>query len=260
MLALGISFAWACAPRLDEQQVRARLVEQLQLQNDQLRIVSITSDTLPVATVEYGGVGARVRFRHQNRVWVIDAVGQDGGWQPADRALPVFARQLTEKAHAKWIGDVMPRYARTLKLLVGWTELLSSNCWLGLPTSQTSLLNLHANWHRTLFPNRGGEFHNADLFLRDAWWKPFRLTLTVARVEVQSSGADGRMDTPDDVRLVYTRAHVRRDVEVCLPHYTMPTFVVDALGRADAPAQWNCADLLSALKKGELLDLVQAQR
>jgi hypothetical protein len=40
----------------------------------------------------------------------------------------------------------------------------------------------------------------------------------------------------------------------------MPAVVAEALGRSDAPAQWNCADLVSALKKGEMLDLVQASR
>jgi hypothetical protein len=68
------------------------------------------------------------------------------------------------------------------------------------------------------------------------------------------------MDTPDDVHLVNARTPVRSGINACMPHYTMPTFVADALGRAAAPAQWNCADLLSALKNGEMLDLVQAVR
>lgn len=259
VLALGFILA-ACAPSLDEPQVRARLVEQLQIQPDQLRIVSITSDAQPVATVEYGGIRSGIRFRRQEGVWVIDAVEQDGRWEPAERAVPVLTRRLNEQARARWIEDVVPRYARTLKLLIGWTQLLSEGCSAGLPTSQTALLNLHASWHRALFPGRGGEFHNADLFIRDAWWKPFRLALTVTRVEVQSGGADSRMDTPDDVRLVYAQTPVRPGVNACLPHYAVPAPVAEALGRADAPAQWNCADLLSSLKKAEMIDLVQASR
>jgi hypothetical protein len=192
----------ACAPRLEEAQVRARLVDQLRLSKDELRVVSIDSAAQPVATIEYAGIRAGVRFRRQDGVWVIDAVEQEGRFEPADRAVPVLARRLSEKAHARWIESVMPRYARTLKLLIGWTDLLATDCSSGLPTSQTALVNLHAVWHRVLFPNRGGEFHNMDLFLRDAWWKPFRVTLTARRVEVQSSGADGQMDTPDDAHPV----------------------------------------------------------
>ena len=260
-LVLALAFILtACAPSLDERQVRARLVDQLQLQPNQLRIVSIVGDAQPVATVEYGGVRSGIRFRRQDGVWVIDAVEQDGRWEPAERAVPVLTRRLNEQARARWIEDVMPRYARTLKLLVGWTQMLSEGCSDGLPTSQNALLTLHATWHRALFPGRGGEFHNADLFVRDAWWKPLRLTLTAPRVEVQSGGADNRMDTPDDLRLVYLRTPVRPGVTACLPHYTVPASVAEALSRADAPARWNCADLLSSMKKAEMIDLVQANR
>ena len=250
----------ACAPSLDAPQVRARLVEQLQLQPERLHIVSISNDTQPVAVVEYGGVRSGIKFRRQEGVWVIDAVEQDGRWESAERAVPVLTRRLNEQARVRWMEDVMPRYARTLKLLVGWTQMLSEGCAAGLPTSQTALLTLHATWHRTLFPGRGGEFHNADLFIRDGWWKPFRLVFTPARLEVQSGGADGHLDTTDDVRLVFTRTPLRPGITSCLPHYTAPAPVAEALGRADAPAQWNCADLLSSLKKGELIDLVQVSR
>jgi hypothetical protein len=250
----------ACAPRLEEAQVRARLVDQLRLSKDELRVVSIDSAAQPVATIEYAGIRAGVRFRRQDGVWVIDAVEQEGRFEPADRAVPVLARRLSEKAHARWIESVMPRYARTLKLLIGWTDLLATDCSSGLPTSQTALVNLHAVWHRVLFPNRGGEFHNMDLFLRDAWWKPFRVTLTARRVEVQSSGADGQMDTPDDLRMTYARTPIRSGVTACLPHYTLPAAVVEALSRPDAPTAWNCAELLSSLRRNEMLDVAQAGR
>ncbi len=248
----------ACTPRLDEQQVRARLVEQLQLQADQLRVVTISSEELPIATIDYGGARAGIRFRRQDGVWVIDAVAQEGRWESADRALPVLASQLTARARAKRIESVMPRYARTLKLLVGWTELLSTDCG-NLPTSQNALINLHAAWHRTLFPNRGGEFHNFDLFIRDAWWKPFRLTMTSTRVQVESGGADARLGTADDVQLVFTRKPVG-SVEYCAPRYTMPASVADALGSPDAPKEWNCSDLLTSLKTAEMLELVAERR
>jgi hypothetical protein len=264
IFALGIIFLtaadWACAPRLDEQQARTRLVDQLQLQDDQLRIRSITRDALPVASIDYGGAVANLRFRRQEGVWVIEAVERDGRWEPADRAVQVLRQELTAKAHARQMAEVMPRYARTLKLLVGWSTLLTADCGSGLPTSQAALLNLHAIWHRTLFVSRGGElsgeFHNGDLFLRDAWRKLLHVTFSAARVDVQSSGADGRMDTPDDVRLAYTQTPIRPSVTACTAHYAMPATVADALGRSDAPPAWNCADLLTALKRSELLELV----
>jgi hypothetical protein len=265
ILAFGViilaAAEWACAPRLDEQQVRTRLVDQLQLKDAQLGVRSISRDALPVASIDYGGAAANIRFRYQDGVWVIEAVERDGRWEPADRAVPVLARELTAKAHARQIAEVMPRYARTLKLLVGWSTLLTADCGSGLPTSRAALLTLHATWHRTLFVSRGGEFtgefHDADLFLRDAWWKPLRVTFSAARVDVQSSGADGRMDTPDDVRLAYTRLHIRAGINACTAHYTMPATAAEALGRSDAPPAWNCADLLVALKRSEQLDLVE---
>jgi hypothetical protein len=245
----------ACAPRLEEPQVRARLVEQLQLQSDQLRVVSITKEQMPVATVEYAGARADIRFRRQDDVWVIDAVGQDGRWESADRAVPALARQLTARARAKWMETAMPRYARTLKLLVGWVELLSTDCGT-LPLSQNALLTMHSAWHRMLFPNRGGEFHNFDLFIRDAWWKPFRLTLTADLVEVVSGGADGRVATSDDVALAFARKRLAANITTCGPRYTIPQFVADALGSTDAPTAWNCAELISSLRRAEMLDLV----
>jgi hypothetical protein len=117
-------------------------------------------------------------------------------------------------------------------------------------------VNLHATWHRTLFPNRGGEFHNFDLFIRDAWWKPFRLGLTADRIEVQSGGADGRLGTADDLQLVVSRKSARGSVEYCVPHYTIPAFVADTLGNADAPKEWNCSQLLASLKTADMLELV----
>ena len=263
ILALGIIFAaihWACAPRLDEQQVRTRLVEQIQLRSDQLRIRSITRDAQPVASVDYGGAVAKLRFRYQNGVWVIDAVEREGRWESADSALGAFARELMEKARALQVAEAMPRYARTLKLLTGWATLLTADCVSGLPASQSALLNLHAAGHRTLFENRGGEYHNADLFLRDAWWKMLHVSYSPTRVDVQSSGADGRMDTPDDLKMTYTVSHVRAGIELCMPHYTMPASAAEALGRKDAPAAWNCADLMFALKRSEQLELIADQR
>jgi hypothetical protein len=255
-LILFVSVHWGCAPRLDEQQVRTRLVEQLQLRNDQLRIRSITRDARPVASVDYGGAVANLRFRYQDGVWVIDAVERQGRWESPDQGLRGLARELTAKARALQVAEVMPRYARTLKLLTGWATLLTADCGAGLPLSQAALLNLHGTWHRTLFANRGGEFHNADLFLRDAWWKMLHVTFSVTRVDVQSSGYDARMDTPDDLRLTYTRSHLRPGVDVCMPHYTLPEFVAEALGRNDAPAAWNCEDLIAALKRSGQLELV----
>ncbi len=248
-------FQPACAPRLEEPQVRARLVGQLQLQSDQLRVVSITNERMPVATVQYAGARAEIRFRRQDGVWVIDAVAQDGRWESADRAVPRLAQQLTARARTKYDEAVMPRYARTLKLMVGWVELLGMDC-SALPTSQNALVNLHAAWHRTLFPNRGGEFHNFDLFIRDAWWKPFRLTLTSDRTEVQSGGADGRLGTRDDVLLVVARKPAGGSADYCLPHYTIPAIVADALGNVDAPEEWNCSRLLASLKTADMLELV----
>jgi len=263
VLALGIIFAavhWACAPRLDEPQVRTRLVGQLQLSNDQLHVRSITRDPHPVATVDYGGAVAKLRFRYQDGVWVIDAVEREGRWDSADSALHVLAHELTVKARALQVAEIMPRYARTLRLLTGWATLLTANCETGLPVSQAALLDLHSAGHRKLFENRGGEYHNADLFLRDAWWKMLHVSYSPRRVDVQSSGADGRMDTPDDLKMTYTVSHVRAGVELCLPHYTVPVFAAEALGRQDAPNAWNCADLMFALKRSEQLELIADQR
>lgn len=246
----------ACAPRLEEQQVRTRLVKQVQLQNDLLKVGSITRDTLPVASIDYGGARANVRFRYQDSVWVIDAVERKGTWVPADRAVPGLAAELTAEARVRQTAEMMPRYARTLKLLVGWSALLSADCSEGLPLSQTALLNLHATWHRALFENKGTEFHSADLFLRDAWWKPLRLKFSATRTDVQSSGWDRVMDSPDDVRLVYTRSPVRAGINVCMPYFTMPAFAAEAIGRPDAPAASNSSDLMLALKRSGRLELV----
>ncbi len=250
-----------CARRLDEQQVRARLTGQVKLQNDRLRVVSLSAAPLPVARLEYGGVPFEVRFRRQEGVWVIEAVRQDDRWEAAEHAVPVLAHQLEEKSQARWVADAMPRYARTLKLLTGWADLLSNACGsAGLPTSRKALLDLHGQWHRVLFPNRGTEFHNADLFVRDAWLRPLRTSLATLRADVQSSGADARMDTADDVRMVFEQRPIRAGINACMPHYTLPAFVADALGRPDAPQQWNCSDLVSALKRGQALDVVEASR
>ncbi len=247
----------ACSPRLDEQQVRLRLVTDLQLSDAQLRIRSITPGKMPVAAIDYGGAVARIQFRRQDDVWVIEAVERDGRWEPADRALPKLARELAAGARAAHMADVMPRYARTLKLLVGWSTLLGADCTTGLPTSQKALLGLHAMWHRTLFVSRpgefAGEFHNPDLFLRDAWWRPFALSFSASQVNVRSSGQDGRMDTADDVQLTYTRRSLGQGMNVCRPAYLMPADVVEVLGRTDAPPAWNCADLIGAFKQGGLL-------
>ncbi len=261
-LALIPCFAahWACAPRLDEQQVRTRLVDQLRLQNDRLSVKSITDGALPVAGIDYGGAVANIRFRRQDGVWVIDAVGRDGGWEPADRAVPNLARQLTEKAEALRVAEMMPRYARTLRLLTGWSTLLSADCESGLPGSQQALLYLHGAWHRTLFVNRGTEYHSADLFQRDAWLKPLRVTYSATRIDVRSSGEDRKLDTPDDMSLAYTRSPVRPGVSLCLPQYTIPASTAEALGRPDAPAAWNCSDLMEALKRSGRLELVADRR
>jgi hypothetical protein len=249
---------WACAPRLDEQQVRTRLVDQLQLQNDRLHIQSITREPQPVASIDYGGAPAKLRFHFQDGVWVIDAVDRDGRWELADRALRELARELPARARALQMADVMPRYARTLKLLIGWSSLLSADCGPGLPSSQRALLDLHAIYHRTLFANKGGaDLHNPDMFVRDAWWKMLHVTFSPTRVDVQSSGADGRVDTPDDMRLTYTRQHVREGINVCMPHFTLPAAAADELGRKDAPEPWNCEVLMAALKRSGQLELVR---
>lgn len=254
------ALAAACAPRLDEQQVRARLVADLHLSTDRLRVRSITTDTLPVAVIEYGGVPATLQFRRQDDVWVVEAVERDGRWESADRALAVLGRELTAKARAVETADVMGRYARTLRLFVAWSTLLAADCETGLPASERALLNLHATWHRTLFAANAGQFsgelHNPDLFLRDAWWKPLEVAFSAARVDVQSSGPDGRMNTGDDVRLTYSRALKAGGTTVCRPAYTMPADAVEALGRRDAPPGWNCADLIAAFKEGRLLTVV----
>lgn len=248
---------WACAPRLDEPQVRTRLVERLQLHNDQLHVRSITREAQPVASIDYGGAPAKLRFRYQDGAWVIDAVEREGRWESADEALRDLSRDLPEQARALQMAEVMPRYARTLKVLAGWSSLLSAECGSGLPSSERALLDLHAVYHRSLFANRGGaDLHNPEMFLRDAWWKLFHVGFSATRVDVQSSGGDGRMDTPDDLRLTYARTKVRGDVTVCMPRFTIPAAVADALGRDDAPAAWNCADLIRALKRSEQLALV----
>jgi hypothetical protein len=262
VVILGLTLfvlATACTPRLDDRQVRARLVEQMHLENDQLHIVAITRERTPVASVDYAGTRADIRFRRQDGVWVIDAVGQGGRWEPADQAVPNLARELSARARAKWVQSEMARYARTFRLLVGWTELLSNSC-PELPASQRALVDLHAARHRALFRNRGGEFHSFDLFVRDAWWKPMRLSLTSQRVDVQSSGADGRMDTPDDVHLTYEAKAVRPDVTYCVPHYSMPELVADSLGNPDSPKEWNCSEIVKSLKTAEMLELVSDRR
>ncbi len=261
MLALAPVFVLvlACAPRLGDQQVRARLVEQLNLRADLLTIRSIAEGDLPVAAIDYGGVAAEVRFRRQDGVWVIDAVGQGGRWEPADRAVQVLGQRLAEQARARWLNDAMPRYARTLRLFVGWSELLDRACGSGLPVSETALYDLHATWHRILFPNRGTEFHNTDLFERDAWRRPVRTSLSRTRTEVTSAGVDGKMDTPDDLRIVYSQASRGGGVTACGARYAIPDFVVEAVGRADAPADWNCADMLRAFRQGQMLDVVPAR-
>ncbi len=258
--ALGIILTLAaCSSRLDEQKIRARLVEQLRLPNDQLRVISISPDAQPIAALQYDGVAFAVRFRRQDRVWVIDAVRQDDRWEPAGSALPHLARDLSEKARARWLADVMPRYARTLRLLTGWATILANVC-TAMPPSQKEFLDLHEAWHRKLFRNRGTEYHDADLFVRHRWLVPLRSSFAADRVEARSSGEDRRMDTPDDVRLVFDRTLIRGQYDLCLPHYTVPSFVVEAGDRPDAPAQWNISDLLPALRKGHVLEVVEAKR
>jgi hypothetical protein len=247
----------ACAPRLDEQQVRVRLLDQLHIRSDLLTIRSISAGDLPVAAIDYGGVEAQVRFRRQDGVWVVDAVGEGGRWDPADRAARAFGERLTEQARVRWLHEVMPRYARTLRLFVGWSELLDRACGPGLPASQGALLDLHAAWHRTLFPHRGTEFHNTDLFERDGWRRSLRASLSSTQVEVVSAGPDGKMDTSDDVRMTYARTP-RGATVVCGARYAIPDFAADALGRADAPTAWNCADMLEAFRQGEMLDVMHA--
>ncbi len=248
----------ACTSRLDEQQVRARLLEQSNLRGDLLTIRSISSADLPVAVIDYGGVETQVRFRRQDGVWVIDAVGEAGRMEPADRAARALGERLAEKAHARWLADVMPRYARTLKLLVGWSDLLAQACGTGLPVSNLALFDLHATWHRTLFPNRGTEFHITDLFERDAWRRSLRTSMSFSRIEVVSAGPDATLGTPDDMRMVYERTVRGGGMTVCGAHYVLPEFVVDALGRADAPPDWNCSDMLQAFKQARILDVVKA--
>ncbi len=247
-----------CARHLEERQVRARLVDQLHLQNDQLRIRAVSGGDPAVAALEYGGVVASVRFRYRDGVWVIEAVNLDGRWEPGDREIARFAQDLGARARARETADVMPRYARTLKLLVAWSTLLSTDCG-SLPASRTALLNLHAMWHRTLFVTKGGEFagelHNGDLFFRDAWLRPMRVTYSYARLEVQSGGADGRFDTSDDVQMVYSRVPVKPGIELCGAHYTLPSGPAAAMTRPDAPATWNCASLIDGLKKANQLEL-----
>lgn len=248
----------ACSPRLDEGQVRTRLVEQMQLRGDDLRVRTIGRESLPVATIDYGGIEAQVRFRRQDGVWVIDAVGGSGRWEPADRNLSVLGQRLTEQAKVHWAQDVMPRYAKTMRLFVGWTELLGRVCDTGLPVGENVLMDLHAVWHRTLFPGRGTEFHNSDLFQRDGWRRPLRESFSASRVDVQSGGADGRMDTADDLRVSYERIERRPGIVACSPHYTVPAYVEAALGNADAPTEWNCSDMLAAFKKAQMLDVAPA--
>ncbi len=255
ILVAGLILSSACAPRLDEEQARARIVQGLHLQNDQLRVRSITRDSQPIVSIDYGGAAAKLRFRYQDGVWVVDAVERDGRWEPADQGLRTLERELPEKARALQMAELMPRYARTLRLLTGWSTLLSAACDEALPSSQGVLMDLHAATHRSLFKNRGGEFHDADLFVRDAWWKALHVSFATERVDVQSSGADGRMDTADDLKLTYTRTLVRQGIHLCLPHFTMPAWVADALGRPDAPKEWNCEDLMNALKKSGQLEL-----
>jgi hypothetical protein len=254
--ALAALGATACASRLSEQDVTARLSTGLNLPAADIHVRSISEDTMPVARIDYRGAVADVRFRRQDRTWVVDAVASGSGWQPAEKALPVLARDLVQTARARWTGEVMPRYAATVKLLVGWSELLTESCGRGFPASEAALLDLHAEWHRTLFPNRGVAFHNSDLFHRDAWQRLMRTEFAPSRVVVVSAGADGKFDTADDVRLSYARTTRAGGATDCEPHYTIPGFVADALGRPDAPSQWNCSDMLAAFKQARMLDIV----
>ncbi len=260
-LALGIilTVLAGCASRLDERQVRTRLADELRLPADRVRVISISADAQPIAALEYDGVPFAVRFRRQGRAWVMDAVRQGDRWEPADGARAHLGRDLAEQAHARWLAGVMPRYARTLRLMTGWATILANVC-AALPASQNEFLDLQEAWHRKLFRSRGTEFHDRDLFTRDAWLVPLRSSFAAARVEARSSGEDRRMDTPDDVRLVFDRTRIRGQYDLCLPHYTVPSFVVEAGERPDAPAQWNIADLLPALRKGHVLEVVEAKR
>ena len=243
----------ACGPRLTVEEARAVLAAQLGLDADRLRVGSVSDEALPVASIDYAGVAAAVRFRHEKGAWAVDALRDGTRWTPAAGGVAALAAQLKAQVQAKWTDQAMPRYAGTLKLLVGWTSLLMQQCDDGFPTSPASLLTLHAMWRRALFANRGGEFHNPDLFQRDGWWKLFRVTLTADRVEVQSSGADGRMDTDDDMGAVYVRKRLAGKAAACWARYRMPAFAIDALGRADAPAAWNCATLVATLMQAEKL-------
>jgi hypothetical protein len=75
-------------------------------------------------------------------------------------------------------------------------------------------------------------------------------------VAVQSGGADARMDTADDLQLVFALKPARADVIYCVPRYTMPVIVADTLGNPGAPSEWNCAEIVKSLRTGEMLDLV----
>ncbi|MGE5361516.1 MAG: hypothetical protein ACM3NQ_21070 [Bacteroidales bacterium] len=257
LLALVAAGPVACTTRLSEQEVISRLSAQLNLPAPDIRVRTISKDALPIARIDYGGAEADVRFRRQAGTWVIDAVARGDGWEPAATALPSLAHRLVEQARARWTSDVMPRYAGTVKLLVGWSELLGASCGEGLPMTEQALLALHGEWHRTLFPNRGVAFHHSGLFLRDGWNRAMRIQFSATRVLVTSAGADGKFDTVDDVRLLYARTSVRVGVNDCQAHYTIPGFVDAALGRPDAPSQWNCSDMLAAFKQARMLDIVQ---
>src|SRR5512136_2094429 len=77
-LAASVLALAACAPKLNEQDVTTRLSSQLNLPASAISVRSISRDSRPVATVDYGGAVADVRFRRQDGTWVIDAVARSG--------------------------------------------------------------------------------------------------------------------------------------------------------------------------------------
>ena len=250
VISLGLS---ACAPRLTADEAQADLALQLQLDGSRLTVRSVGDGPQPVVTIAYKDVPAAIRFHRESGLWAVDAFQEGTQWVPVRGRVAEFKRQLEARAQAKWTEQVMPRYAATLHLLVGWTQLLVQQCGEGYPASPRELLAVHSAWHRALFANRGGEFHNPDLFQRDAWWKMFRVSLKRDRVTVQSGGADGRLDTADDMELVAERGRLAGTASACWTHYRLPAFVIEALSTADAPAAWNQSKLIASLKAGEQL-------
>jgi hypothetical protein len=97
-LSIALAASAACVPRLDERQGIDRLSTELGLPAAGPHVRTISRDSLPVATVEYSGAAVSIRFRRHDGTWVVDAVENGNGWEPAEAALAGLGHMLVEQA------------------------------------------------------------------------------------------------------------------------------------------------------------------